>query len=44
MIWLNRALGYSTEDLLGVRAGQNARLLGGIVSQALIGTFCANGP
>ena len=42
--WLDRALGYTEDEGLGVRTGQDARLLGGIVSQALIGVFCAGGP
>jgi hypothetical protein len=41
--WLDRALGYRTEEIRGVRTAQDARLLRGMVSQGLIGVFCANG-
>ncbi|MGO9899101.1 MAG: hypothetical protein ACLP0J_05300 [Solirubrobacteraceae bacterium] len=41
--WLDRALGYRTGEVRGVRTAQDARLLRGIVSQGLIGVFCANG-
>jgi hypothetical protein len=45
MSWLDRALGYTEdEEELAVRIGQDTRLLGGIVSQALIAIFCADGP